>query len=265
MVFKNGAFIFSGEELLTALRKINYARERKSDSVFSGIAISINISDIEFIASNRHRAAIYSVELDYESDDIYDDLTDKIYLLSKETVKQLLKIKKNETVYMTIYDDTVEFKTENMKIIDYSEGIYPYYREAIPKEYHNETVVYKKDLLDVLNDFRDVPTVRRSKEVGNYTYFKLTFDNKNDCLIITPYLHDLFKIEPKKIEIKASSFYDETVEIYINNVYLKEAVSHVSNSLVEFRYNDSSTPIEISSNMKHEDPYKAYIMPAVLE
>jgi DNA polymerase III sliding clamp (beta) subunit (PCNA family) len=263
MVFKNGTFIFSGEELLTALRKINYAREKKSDSVFAGVGMFINVSDVEFVGSNRHRMAVYSLELDYDaSDDIYDELIDRNYPLSKETIKQLLKnIKKADTVYMTVDEDVVTFKTKNLEITDYSKDVYPYYKEIVP-EYRNEVVVDRSDLLDALNKYSDIPTPYRSKEIGNFTYFKLNFNTKDDCLIITPYLYDLLKIEPCKISLEWSSCHDETMDIYINNVYLKEAIEHIDDHSIKFRYNNNRKPIEISPDMDYENPYKAYIMPA---
>jgi DNA polymerase-3 subunit beta len=258
MIFKDGVFSLTGEELLTAIKKVNYASKKKAlNERFSNIGVFINVNDIEFMASNGHRIAVYTLNLDDEnSEDINNDLIDTNYPISQNTVKELLKkVKKKDIVKIEFNSDNVIFESKNFKIIEKVNTFYPHYTEVIPSEYTNTVKIYKSDLINALNQIENKPY--KSNEVGNYTCLKLTFDSINEKLIITPYLSDL-KFE---IDITVNDYYDDLMNIYINDKYLSEAISQIEGGAVIIRYINNDEPIEILPNNNYEELYKAYIMP----
>jgi DNA polymerase-3 subunit beta len=248
-------FTMPSEAFFKALNKVKYAMSKENERFTIS---SVCITDKAFVATDGYRLAVYNT--DYS-------LSEKIVIPSK-TVLLLSKIKTaNGDVRIKFNKEQACFITKQIKIFFYiSEGVYPDYKQVIPKDESNKVVikVNKEQLITALRN-TTISDDRKSKPV----ILEIT-DNKLKIKTALKLGRGYYSYS-----VDNATFYTETeidiellrneagvFKIGFNSNYLIDAISGIEGDAI-IKFVNADTQITILDSK--DDNYLALVMPMTVE
>jgi len=238
------AISISGKELLRGINKTIYAisKEKTSHERFKGICFSFVDNNLNFVATNEHRLALYSTE-------ITNKITGK-YIIPEKVFKTLINLKPDGDVLFAVKDYKAFFKFDNVLIqVKLIDDVFPNYQSVIPDSFNIELKLDRYIFMNLLEEFITVLNHPEKPVILTISNNKLIITNNTDDVAIER-IYDL-----------DTNFND--FKISFNAKYLHEAISVIDdmNILVKFVNKDTQAVIIPETP---EEKYLAVVMPREL-
>jgi DNA polymerase III subunit beta len=237
-------FSVSADAFRDLLTKIQYAMAVQDIRYYlNGILLSINNSMLIAAATDGHRLAIDSIQLDVESTKQLD------VIIPRKAVIELIKLlsDNNDPIEIQLSATQVVFKQNSFelrsKIID---GKFPDYKRVIPSGY-TKTILINRQLLNQSIARAAILTNDKNKGIR----VVLT---ENNLRIIC---HNNEQEEAQEdLEIE---YNNEPIDIGFNVQYLLDILNNVSCETIQLSLNDSTSSLLI--NIPGEDNFNYVVMP----
>ncbi|MFM7088082.1 MAG: DNA polymerase III subunit beta [Candidatus Paceibacterota bacterium] len=195
----------------------------------SSVYIYKNEEHLVFAATDSFRLAEKKIKIKKQFD------LDGI-LLPYKNIPEIIRVigDSNEPLFVKFNKNQISFSLPNVyitsRIVD---GVFPDYRQIIPKEFKTEAVLLKQDLLSALklsNTFSDKFNQLNLKIQVKNKIFELDSENSN--------------VGDNKTELDAA-LTGEDVELSFNYKYFLECFTSLSSDSVVMKLNDSNKPMVI--------------------
>lgn len=195
----------------------------------SSVYIYKNIDDLVFVATDSFRLAEKKIRVDksVKIDDI---------LIPFKNVQDIVKILQNfsKDIILSTSKNLISFECDGVYIVSrVIDGVFPDYKQIIPKSFSTEVVSLKQDILDALkisNIFSD-----------KFNQIHLTIDPKNK----------LFELQTKNSDIGEnqtnidSSLSGDKIEVNFNYKYIYDGFQSIYSDSVSLQFNGLNKPVII--------------------
>jgi DNA polymerase-3 subunit beta len=235
----------SGKELLKGINKTSYAVFKDgSRFTLNGVCFSFTGNKLDFVATDRHRLALYSTEITGKG------LEGK-YVIPKKTIKILRNLLKQTTdVEFTIANNTAFFKFGDVEVqAKLLEGVFPDYYQVIPKSFNIELKLDRYFFLNLLLEVISVIEDRTKPVIMTISNNRLTVAYTDKDISIERF-YDLDKTYPD-------------FRIGFNGKYLFEAINCIDDRYVIVRFIDKDSQAVIAPE-NPEERYLAVVMPMTI-
>jgi len=241
------AVSISGKELLKGITKTMYASTKDiSRFALDGVCFSFTSDKLDFVATDGHRLALYSTEIDGKG------LEGK-YVIPTKTIKLLKNVIKPvyDNIEFVFNNKYAFFKVDNTVIqTKLLEGVFPDYKQVIPDKFNLEIKLDRYFFTNLINEF-----ISLIPEKDKPIFLHIT----NNQLTITYNSDDVFIERVYSLNESYPDF-----KIKFNAKYIYEAVNVIEDRyfIMKFVNKDSQTVI-IPENP--EEKYLAVVMPMTME
>lgn len=238
--------LVSGKELLEGISKTVYAVSKDSSRfALNGVCFAFNNDELELVGTDGHRLALYNIKINGK-------LEGK-YIVPTKALNELKKLVSDvEDVEIAVSESTIFFKGSNyMLSARLLEGIFPDYKQVIPKDYNTEITLPKEELIGCIK------RVTVAVEDDNKP-IKMTL-TKNKLTISTASKISTDAHAEDEIDVN----YDgQDLEIGFNGRYIMEAVDKIGsdNVVIKLINKDSQTTFAPDQ----EEKYLAIVMPMTI-
>lgn len=223
-------FSISSEKIIDGIKSVFYAGAISDiKPEISSVFMYGDGDSVVFVATDSFRLA----EKKIKTKNI-DDFNGIIIPL--KNISEIIKIigDSKKDILFTISKNQISFSMEGVyvtsRIVD---GIFPDYRQIIPKEFKTEVVVLKQDLLNAL-------------KVSN-----IFSDKFNQTTLIIKPKEKVFSIFSKNSDVGenttnlSASLSGEAVEVSFNHKYLNDCISSINQDSISIQLNQNNKPIVI--------------------
>lgn len=237
------AVSFNGLELLKAISKTTYAIS-KDDSRFAlnGVCFAFLDKQLDFVATDGHRLALYSVDKEFEGR----------YILPKKLFKILKKLIKQTTEILFSVNENFAFFTFDNVVIqaELIKGIFPDYYQVIPESFNLKLRLDRylftnllQEVISVIND-KNKPIILSLKDS------KLTVSNTDNDI----HIERVYSLEESYPEFR----------IGFNGKFLLEAISCIDDRFVIVKFIDKDSQAVITPEDNKSERYTAVVMPMTI-
>ncbi len=229
-VSNNNSFAFNVPNLIKGLKSVMYSASVSSiRPTLSSVLIFSEEDNIVFVATDSFRLAEKKIAIKKNKD--FNQILIPVKNIS-EIIRVLEDIKDDVEVYLN--ENQISFSYNNIyitsRVID---GVFPDYKQIIPKEFKTEIVLLKQDLLTSLK----VSNIFADK--FSQVVFEVSIKNKN------------LKISTKNIDVGENTTYIDSVvkgeDIYIsfNYKYIIDCFQSIDSDSVSLLFSDVNKPMVI--------------------
>ncbi|MEB3103240.1 DNA polymerase III subunit beta [Ferviditalea candida] len=231
---ENQVISISGVVLKTMIKQTGFAvSNNESTPVLTGVLCNLKQKKLKFVATDRHRLATSTIEVDTDAELELDNI-----VISGKTLNELSKIipDQDSVVHIVAADSQVLFKMESVlfysRILD---GTYPDTSKIISQNYQTELVVKTKLLTDAI----DRAYLLSREEKTNIV--KLAGEGERS-IEISSSSSELGKV---KEEIEVVKLTGEPVKISFNSKYMLDALKVIDSEQIVIGFTGVMSPIII--------------------
>lgn len=232
----SGSITMPSLKLKTALDATLYgASTDETKLVLTGVNFSINKTNLFTTTTDGHRIARVGVNLD-KNDKVLESTIPAKALT--EIKKILEKAPENNECYIEIFDNIVEVKIPNIKMITrVLDGQYPSIDKLFPTQFNYEFTVERKAFIETLKRVSNLAD-DKNKTVS------IAWDI-NNCNAIVRTESSLYGDAHDVINMKPQAINNQNLDIGFNIDYLKDAVNAVTTDEIVIKCNHPMYPVVI--------------------
>jgi DNA polymerase-3 subunit beta len=218
--------------------------------IFTGCYLTTEGLKISMVATNTHRLALKTDQIDNFGQDTAEDNIHMI--IPAKILAELARLLTSETpvdVTISWHKNQVSFQFDNVYIISrLIEGQYPDYKKVIPPSFVTTVKIDTSSFMDA------VERISLLARDGDYNVIKIFF--KNDDVVITSNNPDI----GKACETVAASITGNELEIAFNAKYITDILKNISSNELLFSLN---TPLSPACVQPIDDQSYTYIITPV--
>lgn len=238
---ENQVISISGIVLKTMIKQTGFAvSNNESTPILTGILCNLMHKKLKFVATDRHRLATRSIDVDTS-----EELELNNIVISGKTLNELSKIipEQDSVVHIVATDNQVLFKLESVlfysRILD---GTYPDTSKIISQNYQTELVVKTKFLTDAID--RAYLLSREEK-----TNIVKLVSEEDHSIEISSSSNELGKV---KEQIEVVKLIGDPVKISFNSKYMLDALKVIDSDQIVIGFTGVMSPIIIKPDQDIE-------------
>lgn len=244
-IISNNKLSIKSNIFVEGIKQTHFACASKSDlPIYNSILIEIKTGEISFVATNTHRLAVKKYNI------INTEDNNSRLLIPSDFLKEASKIltdRIDENITMSWNTKQVAFSTDDIYLeTRLVEGIFPDYARAIPANFKINTSVNRKEMLESVK--------RASLMAKDDKYINLNFSNNEILIKAQNQEYGTFS------DIINCEQATEEINISFNYRYITDYLEEVTDDIINFSMNLSSSPAQMKS---HENENYTYILTPV--
>lgn len=231
---ENQIITVNGDLLKTMIKQTVFAiSSNESTPILTGVLWSLTDNQLKFAATDRHRFASRSANIEVEEQARFNNV-----VIAGKTLNELSKIvpDNNDLVEIVVSDNQVLFKIG--KVLFYSrilDGIYPDTSKIIPQNYKTELILDTKKVTEAID--RAYLLSREEK-----TNIVLLMTKEDGSIEISSSSSQLGKVT-EQLDVK--QFTGDPLKITFNSKYMLDVLKVIESEYIFIGFNGAMSPIII--------------------